>query len=136
VIDDPSEPLQRSVFTIVTGNTAVAAIIGGRLFDRVPPEPVFPYCKFGEFQLLPENGECLEGAQVFMTLHAFSRPEPKVGSTENKKLGRAIIAALDDADLTTPDVSVNSCLLESVNYITDPDGLTSHGVLVFSILTD
>lgn len=136
MINDPSEALQRSVYATLIADAAVSGMISKRVYDEVPPNAIFPCTSFGDFQVIPESGDCLQGAQVFMTLHTWSRPEEKVGSTENKKLGRAIVAALDDADLTTPDVRVNSCLLETLNYLADPDGKTSHGVLVFSILTD
>jgi LDH2 family malate/lactate/ureidoglycolate dehydrogenase len=55
-----------------------------------------------------------------------------VGSVEAKQLSAAVGAVLHDAALP----AVQSILLQESRIIPDPDGLTSHGILTFQILTD
>lgn len=129
-ISDPSLPLQkRIVATLKTGVSAVSS----RVYDEVPPVPTFPYIRMGNFQTISEKADCLEGAEVYVTIDCWSRA---VGKVEIKQIGAAVISALDDADLTDGTVTVNSCLLEDAQYLDDPDGLSKHGVLTFHILTD
>lgn len=129
-IDDPSLPLQAAIVAALKASGSPA---GARVYDAVPSSVVFPYISLGNVQLVAEQVECLQGAEVYITVDAWSRA---VGKTELKTIGHAIIAALDDADLVATGLTVNSCLLNDVNYIDDPDGLTSHGIFTFHILTD
>jgi hypothetical protein len=129
-IIDPSLPLQAAIVAALKASGSAA---GARVYDAMPSNATFPYIRIGNVQLVSEKTECLQGAEVFITIDAFSRA---VGKVEVKQIGQRIIAALDDIDLSSVDLTVNSCLLEDVNYLDDPDGLTSHGAFTFHILTD
>ena len=51
-----------------------------------------------------------------------------------KKISKAVVAALDDQDLTVSGYSVIVFELNTVNYLRDPDGLTRHVALNFRAL--
>lgn len=137
-IIDPSIPLQAAIVAALKASGSTA---GARVYDAVPDEDkrkhdtgaAWPYISIGSFQLISEQVECLQGAELYVTIDAWSRA---VGKGEVKAIGQKIITALDDVDLSNSGLKVNSCLLNDVNYIDDPDGLTSHGILTFHILTD
>ncbi|MBR0695950.1 DUF3168 domain-containing protein [Bradyrhizobium lablabi] len=129
-IVDPSALLQARVVNLLKQAGTVA---GDRIFSPVPSNPKFPYVSVGNIQIISEKVECLEGAEIFLTLDGWSRENSKL---EIHQLGAQITAALDDADLSDGQVTVNSCLLESTVYLDDPDGKTRHAVLTFHILTD
>ncbi len=100
-----------------------------RMFVNKKQALLGPYIAIGNFQVLSEKAECVEGAEVYVTIHAWSRATGKV---ELKQIGAKIILALDNAGLSSADVSINCCELDDVNYLDDPDGLTSHGVFTLS----
>ncbi len=137
-IVDPSIPLQ---VALVAALKRCGSAAGARVYDDVPPEAkrkaatgaAWPYISLGNFQVISEKTECLQGAEVYVTIDAWSNA---AGKAEIKGIGRDIIAELDDADLSTPTLAVNSCLLDDVEYTDESDGLTSHAVLTFHILTD
>jgi hypothetical protein len=137
-IDDPSLQLQ---LAIVAALKATGSSAGARVYDAVTSEKkrltdtgaAWPYISLGNVQVINEKVECLAGADVYVTIDAWSRD---VGKVELKQMGQKIIAALDDVDLSSGDLTVNSCLLEDVNYLDDTDGLTRHGAFTFHILTD
>jgi hypothetical protein len=129
-ISDPSLPLQK---LIVSALKSGVPAVGGRVYDEVPSMPAFPYVRLGNCQAISEKTDCLEGAEVYLTIDAWSR---MAGKVELKQIGAAIILALDDAALSDETVTINSCLLEDAQYLDDPDGITKHGVLTFHILTD
>lgn len=133
MLTDPTLPLQQAISALLLADPDVASLIDDRLFDKIPNAPEFPYASFGEFQLLPELGEGTDAAQSFVTLHTWDRFK---SSRATKGLARAVIAALHDQDVVIDGGAVQSLLLESSRVLPDPDGLTSHGVLTFQILTD
>jgi hypothetical protein len=78
--------------------------------------------------VLPEGGDCLDGAQVVMQLDIWSL---QGGSTvQCKQLGAAVAAALDEAELVLDDPHVLVHMtVEPIRYLKEPDGLTAHGVI-------
>jgi uncharacterized protein DUF3168 len=130
---DPSADLQTVITDRLKADSAIAALIGDRVFDRIPNVPTFPYVSFGNSQVIPVSADAIDAAETFVTLHTWDRFK---GFDKSKSLGPLVIAALHEADLDTPGSVTLSVLLQSVNYLRDPDGLTTHGVMTFSILTD
>jgi hypothetical protein len=132
---DPGFDIQRDIVAALKANAAVKAMVKDRVYDRVPrdrngdPNVPFPYITLGDTQTLPDLAECTDAAETFFAIHIWSR---KVGSVEAKQLSAAVGAVLHDAALP----AVQSILLQESRIIPDPDGLTSHGILTFQILTD
>ena len=133
MLTDPTLALQAAISELLLADPDVASLVDDRILDKIPNTPVFPYVSFGEFQMLPELGEGTDAAQSFVTLHTWDRFK---SSRATKGLARAIIAALHDQDIAIDGGAVQSLLLDSSRVLPDPDGLTSHGVLTFQILTD
>lgn len=137
---DPGFDLQRAIVQALKGNAAVAEIVAASgVYDQVPrnsagdPNAPFPFVTIGETQTLPELAECTNAAETFVTLHTWSRA---VGAVEAKALSGAVIAALHDVVLPLAGGTVQSLLLQDSRILRDPDGITSHGILNFQILTD
>jgi len=139
MLTDPGFELQVAIVNALKADDGVAALVSGRVFDSVPrgpdgsPTVPFPYVSIGDVQLLPDLGEQTDAAETVITLHAWSRAP---GSTEVRKIARAVTASLHDVALTLGNGSLQSLLLQSTHVLRDPDGLTSHSVLSFSALTD
>jgi len=129
-IDDPSIQLQAA---IIAALKAASTAAGARVYDEVPDKAEFPYISLGQMQVLSEKAECVEGAELYVTIDAWSRSKAK---SEILSIGKAIIATLDNAGLSGAGVDINCCELDDATYLTDPDGLTRHGVFTFHILTD
>jgi hypothetical protein len=132
-LTDPSSDLQDAITAALAQNEDIVSLVADRIFDRISDAPTFPYISLGDTQVLPETGEQTDAAQSFITIHTWDRFE---GFGAVKRLGKLVVATLHDEPLTISDGSVQSMLLDSARYLRDPDGLTSHGVLTFAILTD
>lgn len=130
---DPSFGLQQAIMDKLKAAPAVAALVADRIFDRIPNVPTFPYVSFGNTEVNPVSAEGIDAADCFITLHTWDRFK---GFDKTKMLGPQVINTLHDEPLAIGEGGVKSLLLDSVNYIRDPDGLTSHGILTFSVLTD
>jgi hypothetical protein len=140
MVSDPSLEVQIAIVTLLHADAAVRAIVDRRIFDTVPRDPStgqvsakFPHVTLGEGQVIPDRGDCLEGAELFLSLHAWSRA---VGYPEVKRLAKAVTAALDDVELTIEGFRIVSILLDDIQYLRDPDGITSHAAMTFHALTE
>jgi hypothetical protein len=127
---DASLPLQKAIVTALKG----ASIAGGRVYDRVPDTPTFPYVSFGPFTALTEIADEYEGSETTIQLDVWSRAN---NSVEVKQVGRAVREALHEAELTLEeDQRLVELIVQDVRYTADPDGLTQHGIITLRALTE
>lgn len=131
---DPSLGLQGAIVQRLKDDASVTAIVTKRVYDSVPANAVPPYVAIGPSFTAPELSECTDAAETSIQVDVWSR---STGFPEVKRAAAAVIAALHDADIPlSSGGTIQSLLLESVRYLRDPDGLTSHAVITFNILTD
>jgi len=123
-------------------DAAVQAIVTDRVYDFVPedrPDNVeegwpFPYATVGTIQIIPEHASGrYEGAEAHFTVDTWSRA---AGFPEVKRLGDTVVAALHYADLDLDGHRLVDLEWQATHYLRDKDGLTSHGVHMFKVLTD
>lgn len=127
--------LQGAVAGLLKASAGLQALIGNpvRLYQDVQADPAFPYITIGETQDLPDLAECVDGWEIYLTLHIWSRAG---GYAEAKQIGAALDDALHNA---SPALTNNRCLLierHSTHYLTDPDNVTRHGVVIFRALVE
>lgn len=129
---DPAALLQAALARRLTQDLAVRALVAGRVFDRVPPRPSFPYVTLGDVEVIDDGHSCGEASEVVLTVHGWSRA---VGAIEVKRLGAAIRAALA-APLEIDGHAVVEQTHRSTRYVRDPDGLTEHAIVQIVLLTE
>lgn len=134
-MSEPSLALQGAIVAALKAWPAVGALIGARVYDRVPPQPTFPYVSLGSDQVIPDHAECLEGSvEITATLDVWSR---SVGKVEAKQIAGAIVSLLNfNGTLVLTGYRLVSIEHESSRHLDDPDGLTSHSVVTFRALID
>jgi hypothetical protein len=132
-LSDASLPLQKAIVACVTADAGMVPLIGGRIYDAVPMNAVKPYVSFGAFQLLPEAGDCLEGGETVIQLDVWAKGPDTV---EAKRVGAALITALDDAALALDGQRLVLLSVSDAQYLREPDNITSHGVVTIRALTE
>ena len=130
-MSDPSLELQAAIVTALKANAGVAAIVGTRVYDNVPPSATFPYISLGDSQVLPDKADCIDGTEIFFNLDGWSRDNR---FPECKTISKAVVAALDDQPLTVTGYTAVVFELDNINYLRDPDGITRHVALSFRVL--
>lgn len=130
-MSDPALPLEAAIVAKLKADAGVTALAGTRVYDSPPVSPTFPYVTIGPTQVLPDKADCIDGTEVFQQIDVWSRTS---GSPGAKRLGAAVVAALDDQDLTVAGYSAVVFELQDAQYLLDPDGLTHHGVVNFRAL--
>lgn len=128
-MSDPSLPLQQALVLALQGN--IGGEVGSRVYDEPPPKPVFPYLTLGEWQVLPDKADCIDGVEVFPIIHVWSRG---TGFREAKTITAAVVSVLDDQPLSVAGFNVTVFELHDISYLRDPDGLTRHAAITFRSL--
>lgn len=126
--------IQKAVYATLAANAGVKALIGdpARVYDRVPDNFAFPYVTIGDDQIIDDSNSCADAFEVFCSVHVWSRA---VGRIEAKTIGAAVREALD-SQLSITGFTVAEWRAQPARYFVEPDGLTTHGVLVFRYLID
>lgn len=129
---DLSLELRQAIVVYMRANAGVVAQLGQRFFGERPPEDVeWPFARYGFDTVDPFLATGVNGGEIDVTIHTFAKGD----STDVlKPINKAVVAALDDAQLELDD---GWCLdLTFVQAQTLPDGPDGfHGVVRFTALT-
>lgn len=126
----PERALAAALRTQAAADAGVAAILGNRLYDDRPAEPVYPFLTLGRVETRPAAPDALEHA---ITLHVWSRYG---GRAEALDAIGALRAALDGADLPMPGRRLVLLIATFADVFRAGDGRTTHGVLRLKAITE
>ena len=107
------------------------ALTGCTVFDTAPflpegaPATTFPYCVIGNDTAVSFATDDTRGRSITLTLHFWSRAE---GFKQVKGLMDEAADILDRATLTAAGYTLIDCLCDFSEAMSDPDGVTKHGV--------
>ncbi|MGH0318276.1 DUF3168 domain-containing protein [Sinorhizobium meliloti] len=127
----PELELQGAIVARLKADVGLMALVNG-VYDQ-PPDTAFAtpkesYVTIGEAQFLRDDATCVNGGEVFLTLHAWSR---KVGYPVAKQIADAVAESLHLAPLTLATNRLISIMHRQTRVFRDTDGLTSHAVIDF-----
>jgi hypothetical protein len=130
---DPSYPLQTAIFGALTTSGVLPAGVGGRVYDAPPQNALTPYVSLGDCQVLPDKSGCIDGAECFPIVDAWSTYN---GYKEAKEIAAAILSYLDDKPQNLNVVGFNVVVFELNTYqpLRDPDGITRRVSITFRAL--
>lgn len=135
----PSATMQKAIYDALTASDAVRALVAGRVYDEVPRPPggdvrtQMPYLSIGEDDVIADKADCLDGAEITITVHAWSAGP---GYVLLKQLTAAVKQALDGEDLALIGHRLTDIEFQSARHLADPDGITRHGIVTFRVLTE
>jgi len=122
--------LKAAIIAWLAADSAISAIVGAKIFDRVKAGRKMPYVNYGAVDVRPADGTCLRAFDVNITLHGWS-VEPN--ADEANSIADAVTDALHQAPVTLPMPFILSSIEHRLNRVfTDPDGLTTHAVMEFA----
>jgi hypothetical protein len=126
----PELEIQGAIVARLKADPAVTALVNGRIYDSVPASAAFPYVSIGPVDAVFDGAVCIDGLLVAQQIDCWSRG---VGFPEVKKIVDAVRAALHDREAEMPLATNGMAYFEHQNtqIRRDPDGLTSHGILLF-----
>jgi hypothetical protein len=132
----PELEIQGEVVRLLKADADVMTLVNG-VYDDVPttcwPPPKEGFIDIGDAHTLRQDASCLEGGDIYLTMHAWSR---KVGFPAVRAIADAMIEALHMAALTMPTHRFISMMHRQTRVFRDPDGKTSHAVVEFVVRYD
>ena len=122
--------LQQAVFAALSGDAALTALIGARIFDGVPETAALPYLVLGEAS---ETAAADNAISHTLALHIWSRAG---GTREVKQIAAVVRSCLDGAALSLADHALIDLRFASADYSRQSDGKTFRAVLRFTAFTE
>jgi len=107
---------------------------GGRVYDQVPENPVFPYVTIGDEQHVDDSTQCQDGWEIYPDVHVWSRPV-NGSKAEVKTLAAGVVEAVKAISLVQGFTLV-SIHHETSRFLRDPDGKTEHAAITFRAVLD
>lgn len=123
--------LQKAFNTALKSDADLSAIIGQRVYDRVPKNAVFPYVQIGDDQEIDNANTCdSSGVEVYTRVHIWSRD---VGVVEAKKIMGLIKPLLVQPHILD-DFYITVNTFVSADFVSAQDELETHVVMTFRFL--
>ncbi len=129
---DSSWELQQAIYTALTGDSTLMAMIQG-VHDHVPQGAAFPYVTIGEASAIAWSAAGVEGMDVTLVMHVWTRSR---GRKQAKQTMAEIYRILHNADLTVPGHALIWLRFEFSQTLLDADGATYHGIARYNALTN
>ncbi|KZK76484.1 hypothetical protein PsW64_05213 [Pseudovibrio sp. W64] len=117
--------LQTQLYEVLVNAGTAAKSIFDHHTSEVGKEG-YPFIQIGEWQAIPNDVTGAYGSHEFVDLHIWSRASDQL---EAKQIIAKLYGKLHDADLVVEGLSSCFSFVESTRVMTDPDGVTRHGVI-------
>lgn len=131
----PANEFQTAVFNLLTEDAGVAALVGTRIYDRVPAaSDVPPYITFGAADEVEDDADCIECASHSLQIDVWS--EKQGGFKECKEITHAVKLALHEVAVNLTTHALVEMRVTQRRHFRDPDGITSHGVITVEAMIE
>lgn len=130
---DLTLPLRRAVITHLKTDPAITALVGQRVYNETPADPVWPFILYGNPFSSAYEQSCADGIEAALTIHAFAK-----GPTSDVANGiaAAIVKSLTDGPVFDPvgDVRADAFEWERTQTIRDSDEKSAyHAIVDFTV---
>jgi len=120
--------LQTAIYSKLSADNNLTAVLGAKVFDDVPENTPYPYIQLGEDNASDYSTKDQTGSEVTVNVDVWSRYR---GSLEAKNIMDRIHTLLHDSSLSVTGSNFINMRFEFSDIIRDPDGITRHGVMRF-----
>lgn len=139
----PDYELLAAVVTRLKADAAVSALVGTKVYDRVPQKPngqadvASPYLSLGPSTEVPDDADCIDGVEVTFQIDAWSWGAGEAfGSAQVRKIARAVRRSLHDAEINLTTNALVTLRHELTRVMRDPDGVTNHAAMQFTAVIE
>ena len=120
-------PLQIAIYNALNVS-AITSTLSCGVYDEVIECNSSPFITLGEENSLDYSTKDLDGTDVTINLHIWSRYK---GSKETKEIMDKIHDLLHNSNLSVSGFNLINLRFEFSDILRDPDGVTRHGVMRF-----
>lgn len=129
---DHERALQKALVAALKADAAVAALVGGRVFDQAPEGAAFPYLALGRCESRPMAADG-GGVEQRLSLAAVSL---FAGSEEAKAVVAAVRACLHEARLEADGVRTATLRVSMTDVFRAGDGRRTYGIVRLRAVTE
>lgn len=130
----PSADLQESIFSALTSDPSLTALLGGpKVFDRRPERASFPYLTLGRTAVVDWSTGTEDGAEHILTLHVWAKGG---GKAETYEIMDKVAGKLNDAALQLEGHHLVNLRLQFAEARREADSSAYHGILRFRAVTE
>ena len=79
---DHSLALQTALVSAIAADGDLTALISDRIYDFVPADPIFPFCRLGPMATAPFEGDCIDGNEIRLTVHGFTKDYGRASASD------------------------------------------------------
>jgi len=140
---DPTFELIRECISILKANTSISAIVGDKIFDRVPekqdgtPNVSSPYISLGSTNFLTEDFDCVDAATISLQFNCWSWGDGEAySSAQVRKLSFLVRKALHKAEINLDENGFVAIEHQITAYNRASDGVTHQASVSFETLVD
>lgn len=126
-------PLQAAVIAALKAHAPLAAIVGTKVFDRVPAGTAAPYVCLSGWQEIEDGTDCMDASEVFFDVQCFSTA---VGRPEAARIAAAVKGVLHRLAPTVTGWGNTEVIYRGIQYFVESDNTTTRAVLNFQALSD
>lgn len=133
---DPSTAIERAIRARLVNSPAVIALVPiGHILDRHARPAPDPAIILGEDQVIDTHETIArDTVRVYSTLHVWKRELSFDGVKAITGAIRRAIGRVSRLDLGDAEFFCADCRVDSARYLRDPDGETSHAIVVLNSL--
>lgn len=132
---DPLRGLQKGLLAFLKAQASLQVWLGAavRIYDEVPPEPVYPYVRLGRAEARSIGGLGPEVTEQVVTLTVVSR---FAGTEEARAVAAELRLLLDQASLNLEGQHVVSVRVTYVDVFRSSDRYSVHGLVRLRVVSE
>lgn len=130
---EPILPLQPAVIAALKAHAPLAAIVGTKVYDRVPANTQPPYITITGWQIVEDGADCADAVEIFFDAQIFS---VNGGISQAAYMAGYVKDALHRMTPTITGWAETEISHRSTQYFTESDNATTRVVCSFQALTD
>ena len=129
-MSDHSLQLQKTVFDTLDGDSNLQSKVSD-VYNFVPQNTAYPYVQVGDDSMADNSTKDLDGNIHSIMIHTWSRYR---GDKEAKQIMARVYDLLHNSSLSVSGASLVNARFDTSDILTDPDGITKHGVQRFNFV--
>lgn len=143
---EPIYELRLAALNKLRQTAALTAIVGTKIYDRVPEKQVngqmvadvtSPYISLGPATAISDDADCIDGLEVTFQVDVWSWGSGLAySSVQASQAAGAVRKALHDVDLPLSVNALVSIRHELTRILRESDGVTNHGVVQFTAVIE
>ena len=128
----PLTPALQAIHSALTGDTDLMALTTA-VYSRIPKGAEFPYVSYFPVDTIEDDAECIEGTRHTVQIDIWSRGVSPASAWE---IEHRIKKILHRQSFNLPTHALAMIEFEASRGIDDPDGLTHHQAMTFTIAVE